>query len=413
MLQVSVISIGDELLLGQTINTNASWIGARFRDLGVKLREISIVADSKEAILSALTKGVSANQILLLTGGLGPTRDDITKHTLMEFFKSEPVFHEDIWEIMVKIFTSRGKEVLEMNRSQAIYPHNCKVLPNKKGTAQGMWFEIDNCIVVSMPGVPYEMKHLMDEQVIPAIRQRFNLQGIQYRVLMTAGVGESQIAARLSEFEDRLPEHIKLAYLPEPGVVKLRLTSGGLSESSELDDFFSELKSILGSWVFSDREEKLEEFIHRSFLEKGYTLSLAESCTGGYLSHLLTAIAGSSAYYEGSAVVYSYAMKEKILGVHPETLAAHGAVSEQAVMEMADGMRKLSGTTYAVSVSGIAGPGGATADKPVGTVWIAVSGPSGTVAKQFRFFPGRAENIRVFANAALNMLRLAMIEAAA
>ena len=408
MLQVSVISIGDELLLGQTINTNASWIGARFRDLGIKLQEISIVADSREAIFEALTKGVSQNNLLLLTGGLGPTRDDITKHTLMEFFKSEPVFHENIWEIMVKIFSSRGQKVLEMNRSQAIYPHNCKVLPNKKGTAQGMWFEMENCIVVSMPGVPYEMKHLMDEQVIPAIRQKFNLQGIQYRVLMTAGAGESQIAARLEDFENSLPKHIKLAYLPEPGVVKLRLTSSGLQESSQLDLLAAELKTFLGEWYFSDREEKLEEFIHRSFLEKGYTLSLAESCTGGYLSHLLTSIAGSSAYYEGSAVVYSYAMKEKILGVKHETLVSFGAVSEEAVTEMAEGMRKLSGTTFAISVSGIAGPGGATSDKPVGTVWIAIAGPSGTQAQQFRFFPGRAENIRVFANAALNMLRHAI-----
>jgi nicotinamide-nucleotide amidase len=298
-----------------------------------------------------------------------------------------------------------------MNRSQAMIPKACTLLPNQRGTAQGMWFERDGVVFVSMPGVPHEMKHLMEHEVIPRLRQRFTFPSIVHATVMTAGAGESTIAHKLSDFENQLPHFIKLAYLPELGVVKLRLTGSGSADVEQTVLAQKEkLKTILGRLVYADGEEKLEVHLGKLLLARNATVSCAESCTGGLISHLFTSVPGSSAYFEGSVISYSYAVKEKVLGVKKETLQTHGAVSEPCVLEMLDGLLQLNNTTFGIAVSGIAGPGGATDDKPVGTVWIAVGNSTTRLAQKFQFFPSRTENIRVFAHAALNMLRLFMLE---
>jgi nicotinamide-nucleotide amidase len=410
-MKATVITIGDEILIGQTIDTNSAWIGQELNKMGVKLYEIISVSDNAEHIVSALDKAKAQGQIVLITGGLGPTKDDITKATIIRYFNTELQFHEDLWQKMVEIFEKRGKAVLEMNRSQAMYPANCTVIPNERGTAQGMWFDIDGVVYMSMPGVPHEMKHIMTKYVLPKLLQRFSFPKIVHRTIMTAGAGESQIATQLKEFEEKLPAHVKLAYLPELGVVKLRLTASGEGKEVEdlVDTLITEMKNILGKLVYADTEKRLEEVLGEMMLERKAMLALAESCTGGYTSYLITSVAGSSQYYAGSIVSYSYDLKERILGVNKETLATYGAVSEQTVIEMVTGLLKTTNADYGVSISGIAGPGGATPDKPVGTVWIAVADKDRVVAKQFKFFPSRLENIKVFANAALNMLRLFML----
>lgn len=409
-MNATVITVGDEILIGQTIDTNSAWIGQKFSELGVKLYEIISCGDVAEQIVSALQRAESTSQIILLTGGLGPTKDDITKKTLVEYFNTELELNEEVWERMKQIFEKRGLQVLEMNRSQAMIPKACTMLPNMRGTAQGMWFNKDGKVVVSMPGVPYEMKHLMETQVLPRLREAFSFPNIVHATLMTAGAGESVVANKLAGFENELPPHIKLAYLPELGMVKLRLTASGEGEAikHEVAAQKDKLKAVLGNLVYCEGEDKLEMVVGHMLQQQGATVSCAESCTGGYISHLFTSVAGSSQYFEGSVVCYSYDVKEKTLGVKRQTLEKYGAVSEECVSEMLEGILKLTGTTYGIAVSGIAGPGGGTPDKPVGTVWIGVGTVNKKVIKQFKFFPSRTENIRVFSAAAINMLRLLM-----
>lgn len=407
-MKATVITIGDEILLGQIVDTNSAWIGKEFAALGIKLHQIISVGDEAEQIVEAIERSKINCQIILLTGGLGPTKDDITKKTLVSYFNTELQLNEEVWERMKQIFGKRGPEVLELNRSQAMIPKACTMLPNARGTAQGMWFETEDTVVVSMPGVPHEMKHLMETQVIPKLKQRFIFPKIISRNIMTAGAGESVIANMLSDFENKLPEHIKLAYLPNLGVVKLRLTARGSSESllKEIEHQSEQLKVALGNLVYSEGEESLESVVGKILAERSQTVSCAESCTGGYIAHLFTSVPGSSKYFEGGVVSYSYDVKEKLLHVNNATLNTVGAVSQECVIEMLGGLLKVTNTTYGIAVSGIAGPDGGTADKPVGTVWIAVGNKERTVAKKFLFFPTRTENIRVFSNAALNMLRL-------
>ena len=404
----TVITIGDEILIGQIVDTNSAWIGQKFSELGVKLHEIISVGDDAVQIVEALNRAKASSQIVLLTGGLGPTKDDITKKTLVDYFHTELVLNEEVWARMKQIFEKRGLQVLEMNRSQAMIPKNCTMLPNTRGTAQGMWFDVDDTVFVSMPGVPHEMKHLMETQVIPKLKERFLFPQIIHTTIMTAGAGESVIANLLNDFEEQLPANIKLAYLPNLGTVKLRLTSRG--DTNELKNEVAaqqeKMKAALGDLVYTDGEEKLESVIGKMLLTKSETVSCAESCTGGNIAHLFTSVPGSSKYFEGGVVSYSYDVKEKTLGVKHETLNSVGAVSAECVTEMLEGLLKLTGTTYGIAVSGIAGPDGGTADKPVGTVWIAVGSKEKTVAKKLQFFPSRMENIQVFSNAALNMLRL-------
>ena len=407
-MKATVITIGDEILIGQIVDTNSAWIGQQFSELGVKLHEIISVGDDATQIVEALNRAKTSSQIILMTGGLGPTKDDITKKTLVDYFNTELVLNEELWEKMKQIFEKRGLKVLEMNRSQAMIPKDSVMLPNSRGTAQGMWFERNGIVFISMPGVPHEMKHLMSTQVIPKLKQQFSFPKIIHSTIMTAGAGESVIANLLNEFENELPANFKLAYLPDLGTVKLRLTATGDTEElkTEATAQKEKMKTILGSYVYTDGEEKLESVIGRILMDRKETVSCAESCTGGYIAHLFTSVPGSSKYFEGGVVSYSYDVKEKVLGVSNTTLNTVGAVSQECVTEMLQGLLNVTGTTYGIAVSGIAGPDGATADKPVGTVWIAVGSKQKIVAKKFQFFPSRMENIRVFSNAALNMLRL-------
>lgn len=410
-MKATVITIGDEILIGQTIDTNSAWIGQKFNELGVKLHEIVSCGDNAPQIVDALNRARTNSQIVLMTGGLGPTKDDITKKTLVEYFNTELVLNEELWERMKQIFEKRGKQVLEMNRSQAMIPKDATMLPNLRGTAQGTWFERDGVVFVSMPGVPHEMKHLMETQVIPRLRQKFSFPKIVHATVMTAGAGESVVADKLSAFEEQLPDHIKLAYLPELGVVKLRLTGSGDTDAvkQEVEAYKEKMIATLGDLVYAHSEEKLEVTMGKLLLAQSATVSCAESCTGGFISHLFTSVAGSSKYFEGSVISYSYDVKEKLLGVSNTTLNSVGAVSEECVREMLTGLLQQTGTTYGIAVSGIAGPDGGTPDKPVGTVWIAVGSKDSMVARKLQYFPSRMENIRVFAHAALNMLRLFML----
>ena len=409
-MKATVITIGDEILIGQIIDTNSAWIGQQFSTLGVKIHEIISCGDDAAQIVSAIDRAKATSQIVLMTGGLGPTKDDITKKTLVDYFNTELVLNEEVWGKMKQIFEKRGAQVLEINRSQAMIPKDCIMLPNMRGTAQGMWFERDGVVFISMPGVPHEMKHLMETQVIPKLQQKFSFPKIVHATIMTAGAGESAIATMLSAFENELPANIKLAYLPNLGTVKLRLTAFGEGEKlvNEVETQKQKMKGLLGHLVYCDGEELLEAIVGKMLLAKQATVSCAESCTGGYISHLFTSISGSSKYFEGGIVSYSYDVKEKMLGVNHETLVKYGAVSEECVREMLQGLLKVSGTNYGIAVSGIAGPDGGTPEKPVGTVWISVGSKDKIISKRFNFFPSRMENIRIFSNAALNMLRLFM-----
>lgn len=411
-MKATVITIGDEILIGQIVDTNSAWIGQQFSGMGIKLYEIISCGDDALQIKSALDRARTNSDIILMTGGLGPTKDDITKKTLVEYFNTELELNEEVWVKMVSIFEKRGIKVLEMNRSQAMIPKACTMLPNMRGTAQGMWFEEGGKVFVSMPGVPHEMKHLMETQVIPKLKERFSFPYIIHQTVMTAGAGESVVANKLEAFENELPTHIKLAYLPSLGIVKLRLTGHGTDAALEQEMQLQKekLKHALGNLVYADGEISLHQHVGNLLATAGATVSCAESCTGGYLSHLFTSVAGSSAYFEGSIVSYSYAVKEGMLNVRKETLETYGAVSEECVREMLQGLLAQTKTTYGIAISGIAGPGGATPDKPVGTVWIAVGDAQESVAKRFTFFPSRTENIHVFSNAALNMLRLFMLK---
>ncbi len=410
-MKATVITIGDEILIGQIVDTNSAWIGQKFNELGVKIYEIISCGDEPVQIIDAINRARTTSQIILMTGGLGPTKDDVTKKTLVEYFNTELILNEEVWERMKQIFEKRGRQVLEINRSQAMIPKDCTMLPNMRGTAQGMWFERDGKVFISMPGVPHEMKHLMETQAIPRLKEKFSFPKIIHATIMTAGAGESVIADKLSAFEEQLPANIKLAYLPDLGVVKLRLTAAGDTNSlkEEVNGYKEKMKAILDNHVYFDGEEKLEAVIGNMLLAQKATVSCAESCTGGYISHLFTSIPGSSKYFEGSVISYSYDVKEKILGVKNTTLNSVGAVSEECVREMLSGVIRVTGTTYGIAVSGIAGPDGGTTEKPVGTVWIAVGTKEKTIAKRFQFFPSRMENIKVFSNAALNLLRLLMM----
>lgn len=404
-MNATILTVGDELLIGQTIDTNSAYIGQKLNTIGIRVYQRIAVGDVAEQITEGLQRAASQSQVVIITGGLGPTKDDITKKTIAEYFGVGFTFYEEVWEKMKVIFEKRGAAVLEMNRGQAMLPSNALMLPNMRGTAQGMWFDENGVVYVSVPGVPHEMKYLIDTLIIPKLQTRFELPKILHRTLMTAGAGESSIAAILSDFENALPKYMALAYLPDLGVLKLRLSAYGEATEEEMDAQFNLLKTILGKYVYAEGEMSLHEFIGTQLFNQNKTLATAESCTGGYLSHLITSIAGSSQWFKGGVVSYSNEMKMQTLGVKSETLTKHGAVSEQTVLEMVSGILKMTDADYGIAVSGIAGPGGGTEEKPVGTVWIAVASREQTIARQFQFFPGRMENIRVSANAALNLLR--------
>ena len=404
----TILTIGDELLIGQTIDTNSAWIGQQLNAIGAKVYEILSVSDSAAHIVDGLRRASAQSEIVLITGGLGPTKDDITKHTLCEYFGVKEVYHEETFEKLRVIFEKRGLAILELNKKQAMLPSNCEVIPNDRGTAPGMWFDVNGVVYMSMPGVPYEMKQMMTNYVLPKLAQRFTFPHIIHRNLMTCGIGESSIAKMLDEFENQLPSSMKLAYLPDLGIVKLRLSAYEVTNAeaeAEVDTQFEKLKELMKEYSYAHEDIKLEELIGNLFLARGKTFALAESCSGGYAGHLITSIPGSSKYFEGSTVTYSYQMKEAILGVKKETLQTQGAVSEACVREMLEGLLRVSTADYGVSISGIAGPDGGTAEKPVGTVCFAVGDRERIITKTLHLFPRRMENIRLSSITGLNLLR--------
>ena len=404
-----IISIGDELLVGQVINTNASWIAHRLHMTGIGVRQVTAIADKKETIINTLSDALLHSDLVLITGGLGPTKDDITKDALCEFFNTGLIFHEPTYENIRKFFLARGLEVTGRNRRQAEIPEACKAIPNDEGTAAGMWFEKDGKVVVSMPGVPYEMETMMERYIIPMLGEREHLDVVAHKTVLTTGMGESFLTEVISDWEDALPSNIKLAYLPQPGIVRLRLTAmcRDKAECNRLiEEQVGQLRGLIPQLIFGYEDDTLEEIVGRLLVSGKKTVSTAESCTGGYISHLLTSVPGASRYFMGTIVAYSYEMKEELLGVSHETLLRYGAVSEQVVKEMATGARHRFRTDYALSVSGIAGPGGGLPAKPVGTVWIGLAGPKGVSATGYHFGEHRQRNIRRAAVAALNMLRM-------
>lgn len=410
-----LLTIGDEILIGQIIDTNSAWMSQQLNAAGIAVTGKSSVSDQRQAIISGVEHAATQAQIVLITGGLGPTKDDITKATLADMFDSQLVFNQEVYDLIEGYFTKIGRPIPENSiRGQAMLPEKAQILPNKVGTAAGMWFERDGVVFISMPGVPFEMEYLMTAEVLPRLKARFVSRPIAHRTLQTACEGESNIAQRIESFEDSLPAHIKLAYLPTLGQVRLRLTGvwpGDITTNAEeelnleLDNKAAELAALLPDWVYGYSDESLQAAVGKILLAQGKQLGTAESCTGGYVAHLITLVPGSSAYFPGSVVSYSYEMKQKLLGVRPETLQQYGAVSAETVREMAEGARKTLGVEVSLAISGIAGPGGGMPDKPVGTVWMAVSDSERTLVARHIFGRDRAKNIQLTGVFALNMVR--------
>jgi len=411
-MKAAIITIGDELLIGQTIDTNSAWMGAELSKSGFDVYRITSVHDRREDIIYALNEAAGKTDVVLITGGLGPTSDDITKQTLCEFFSTRLIINQEVLRMIEEMMSHRNFPMNDNNRRQAEIPESCRVLKNATGTAPGMWFEKERTIYISMPGVPHEMKYLMNEYVLPELNKRFTSQIIIHRNIMTYGSFEAKLAEILTTFEAGLPENIKLAYLPASGVIKLRLTGTG-SDNNSLTYLISEqvkkLYEIIPELIYGENEESLEMVIGKYLKLNNKTVSTAESCTGGEIAHMLTSVPGSSAYYKGSVVAYANSVKTQLLGVQEFIIDRYGAVSEQAIKEMAIGARSLFKTDYAVATSGIAGPDGGTNLKPVGTIWIAVASEKGIVSEKRVFGNDRITNITRFSLAALNLLRKQII----
>lgn len=405
-----IITIGDEILIGQIIDTNSAWMAQQLNTVGIRIKQISSVSDNREHILSALKEASERVDLILITGGLGPTKDDITKTTLAEYFQVGMKRDQETLDNVARIFARYNRPLLEVNIRQADVPENCEVLLNKNGTAPGMWFQEKDKVFVSMPGVPFEMVYLMEDLVIPKLKAAFDLPKILHQTILTAGEGESFLAERIADIEDQLPPEIKLAYLPKLGVVRLRLSAYGEDEEKLKQELEIQTKKIterLGPTVVATEDIPLEKAILLLMAKNQQTLSLAESCTGGYLAHLFTSLPGASNVFLGGAVSYSYEMKERMLGVNADTLWENGAVSEETVREMVEGALGNFSSDYAIAVTGIAGPDGGTPEKPVGTVWIAVATKDKTSAKKYVFGNKRIQNIeRTATNAMVDLLKL-------
>ena len=407
-MRAQIINIGDELLIGQTVNTNASWMGEMLDLNGIEVYKSISISDTKEAIISAIKDAEIDADIVLLTGGLGPTKDDITKHTLSEYFGSKLVTNKEVLSLITDYFTARGREMLQVNLDQALLPDNCKVLVNKVGTASGMWFEKNNTIFVSMPGVPYEMHYLMDNEVLPRL-QKLNKFDIYHQTIKTIGIGESFLAEKIKDWEvSLLNKGLKLAYLPSPGIVKLRISSIGKTarENKRLvNQYIKELYALIPEYIYGKNKEELAQIIGELLMSKGETVGVCESCTGGFLSHLFTVNSGSSKYYNGSVVCYTNFLKNKLLNVSFDTLNNHGAVSENVVKEMVLGGLETLEVDYVIAISGVAGPTGGTESKPVGMVCVAVGNKELVKTFTFKFGNDRERNITMSAIYALNEFR--------
>lgn len=406
-MKAEVISIGEELLIGQTVNTNAAWLAARLNSIGISVQQVTVVTDNEEEILRALREGSRRASLIITTGGLGPTRDDITKAALCRFFHTRLILDESVVRDNKDFFSKRGLPLTELNRLQAMVPENARIIRNPFGTAPGLWFEQGSRQCIAMPGVPHEMKHMTDTQVLPRLKGNIPERFIHHKTIMTQGIGESFLAELINEWEEALPENIQLAYLPSPGIVKLRLSSSGLEETSvknQVEEAAQKLEQLIPQYIYGQDDQKPEEVAGKILLQSRQTLAVAESCTGGFLAHKITSIPGSSAYFKGSVVAYANEAKTKLLGIDPKLIDSHGAVSQQIVEAMAVSTRQLFHTDYAIAISGIAGPGGGTEEKPVGTVWIAISGAKEVISRQQLFGDNRERNIIRAAYAALGML---------
>lgn len=379
----TIITIGDEILIGQILDTNSRYISQALNRIGVVVTERTSIGDSAEQIVSTLDRALAQSDVVIITGGLGPTKDDITKHTLARYYNSELVYNEQVGSFVEQLLARRGIAFTELNRGQAMVPKCCTVLHNAHGTAPGMWFERDGKVVVSLPGVPFEMRHLIDDSVVPMLAERFELKAIVHRTMITSGIAESILAERIATWEDNLPDVLHLAYLPAPNVVRLRLSAyevDGQSVRRMIDDQFDKLKGIIPEAIVGFEDATVEQLVHRWMTENGKTLSVAESCTGGSIAAKFTAMAGASAYFNAGVVSYSNEAKRDILGVNMDDIVRYGAVSETVAIQMAEGVRRAGQSDYAVSTTGIAGPTGGSAEKPVGTVWIGVATPKGSFA---------------------------------
>ena len=413
IIRAEIITIGDEILFGQITDTNTQWIGAELTGIGIRPVRKTSVGDLQEDIIAALTEASQRVNVIIVTGGLGPTKDDITKHTFCKYFNTELKINEDALALVTEFFAKRGREMTELNIQQAALPENCTYIPNLWGTAPGMWFEKDGVIYVSLPGVPYEMKSLMTHAILPKLKERFVFNIITHKIIRTIGIGESFLAETIADWEDALPSHIKLAYLPHFGQVKLRLTATGDNQAildAELKEQVDQLVPMIQEFIFGFDGDELETVIGKLLLESEATVSTAESCTGGFVANQITNIPGSSGYYEGSVISYSNAIKMHILGVSKQTLEDFGAVSEQTAREMAEGARRKLNTTYAISTTGIAGPDGGTPEKPVGTVWIACATPKETVTQLLTLRNDRKVNIELTSSYVLKLLRKTILK---
>jgi len=405
--RAEIITIGDEILYGQILDSNSQWISLQLDQLGIKVVRQTTVGDNEEDILHSFHEAEQRVDLVLITGGLGPTNDDLTKPLLAKYFQVEIRMNEEALEEVRGLFKKFGKELTETNKSQAELPVNCEKITNKLGSAPGMWFNENNTVFISMPGVPHEMKGMMTDTILPRVSQKFHTFNLYHKIVKTAGIGESWLADKIAPWEEQLPSHIKLAYLPGVMEVKLRLTASGDDKDKLIQDVDGEIEKLIpyaGKYIFGYNNDSLESVVGQQLIEQNMTISTAESCTGGYLAHKFTSVPGSSAYFMGSIISYDDQVKEHILGVSKDTLSTYGAVSEETVVEMAENVRNKLKTDIGVATSGIAGPGGGTNGKPVGTVWIAISDARGTETKLFSFAKNRLVNIKASTNATLNLL---------
>lgn len=408
-----VITIGDEILFGQITDTNTQWIGAELTKIGIRTVRKSSVGDTREAILAVLEEATQRADLVILTGGLGPTKDDITKVTLCDYFNTSLERNSEALAFVTQFFEKRGRQITEINARQADLPINATYVPNDWGTAPGMWFYENDTVYVSLPGVPFEMKNLMQYRIIPMLQKQFETPVIVHKIIRTVGIGESFLAETIANWEDSLPPHIRLAYLPSFGQVRLRLTGTGTDSGrlkEEIDAQAQTVLPLIQPYVFGYDDDELETVVAKLLSEKSWMLATAESCTGGFLASQVTKYSGSSAYFVGGVVSYSNTVKVSQLGVKPETLSQFGAVSEQTVREMAEGVRRTLGANVGIATSGIAGPNGGTPEKPVGTIWIACSTEKQTVARLLKLGPYREQNIQLTSVYVFNLLRQTLLD---
>ena len=384
MITATIITIGDEILIGQIVDTNSVSIAKQLNAAGITVTEKLSIGDNAEQIEAALGRAHQQSQVVIITGGLGPTKDDITKHTLARIFSSSLVENKAVAEHVEKMLAVRGIAFNALNRSQALVPECCTVLFNRHGTAPGMWFEQREHVTISLPGVPFEMEHLMEDEVMPRLKSYYSLRANIHRTMITSGIAESILAERIAEWEDALPADVKLAYLPSPNIVRLRLSTYDCEDETvarqQIEQLFKKLYKIIPDNIVGYEDASVQQLVHQLLTERGQTLAVAESCTGGTIASRFTAMTGSSAYFLAGVVAYANEAKRDILGVNYDDIMRYGAVSEQVARQMAEGARRIAGADYAIATTGIAGPTGGSAEKPVGTVWIAVATPTHTIA---------------------------------